>query len=166
MKNSNLNKAANTTGKRSEKSRSLTSFLIRLFVFAFLLNWIWEITQVTGYETMAGFSGFEKIFIITRATFVDAAIILGIYGIGAVIMRQARWAMDGGWACYPVFALLGSSAATIIERIALSFDFWRYNEQMPIVPVLDVGLYPFLQLTLLAPVALRLAVWRSGKISE
>ncbi len=164
--NTKLPENKNGASSRREKSRSLVSFLIWLFVFAFLLNWFWEILQVPAYETMAGFSRLEKIYIITRASFADAAITLGIYGIGAAAARQSRWAMDGGWKCYLVFALLGAAAATIIEWIALAFDFWRYHGQMPIVPVLGVGLSPFLQLTLLAPAALRLAVWRSGRKLE
>lgn len=157
-RNTNLSE----NNKRVEKSRSLTSFLIRLFIFAFLLNWFWETLQTPFYETMSGFSRSEKIYITTRAAFVDAVIILGIYALGAAATRRLRWAMNGGWKCYLIFALLGATAATIIEQFALQFDFWRYGEQMPIVPVLKVGLSPFLQLTLLAPAALRLDVWLNG----
>lgn len=149
--------------KRAGKSRSLTLFLIRLFVFAFFLNWFWEILQVPAYETMSGFSTLEKMRICTTASLADASITLGIYVIGAAATRRLRWAINGGWKYYLVFALLGAAAATIIERLALSFDFWRYGEQMPIVPVLGVGLSPFLQLTLLAPATLLLAARKSKR---
>lgn len=115
---------------------------------------------------MSGFSMLEKIGICTRASLADAAITLGIYGTGALATRQLRWAMNGGWKHYLVFVLLGAAAATLIEWLAITFDFWRYHGQMPIVPILGVGLYPFLQLTLLAPAALWLALWWCGRDTE
>jgi hypothetical protein len=44
--------------------------------------------------------------------------------------------------------------AAIVERIGISAGQWSYTQRMPIVPVLDVGLWPLLQLTVLVPAAL------------
>jgi hypothetical protein len=34
--------------------------------------------------------------------------------------------------------------AFVAEWVAIELNFWSYNEKMPIVPVLEVGLSPFL----------------------
>lgn len=113
---------------------------------------------------MSGFSWFETVRICTIASLADATIALGIYGVGALATGRSRWAMESGWKHYLVFALLGAIAATIIELLALATDYWIYHEQMPIIPIFGVGLYPFLQLTLLMPVALWLARWWNGAL--
>ena len=50
-------------------------------------------------------------------------------------------------------------AATAVEWKALASGSWSYTDRMPIVPVLDVGLWPLVQLTLLAPAAFWIAGW-------
>ena len=142
---------------------SVLSFLAALFVTAFVLNWSWEMIQVPAYATMAEFSLFERLRIVTVASFADAAITLGIYGLGALLTRQARWAMKGKRKHYLVFGLLGAAAATIIELRAIASGYWAYADLMPVIPVLGVGLWPFLQLTLLVPAALWIAVWWSRR---
>lgn len=51
-------------------------------------------------------------------------------------------------------AAAGSVSALLVEWTALSVGAWSYNERMPIVPLLDAGLWPGLQLTILVPVTM------------
>ena len=142
---------------------AVLSFLAALFVAAFVLNWLWEISQVPAYATMAPFSLPETMRIVAVASFVDAAITVGIYALGALATRQARWAMQPNRKHYVVFALSGAAVATIIELRAIATGRWVYADLMPVIPMLGVGLLPFMQLTLLVPLALWAATWWSRR---
>ena len=143
----------------ANQSISVRSFLVRLFVAAFLLNWVWEISQMSFYNE-SGKSWLVKILGCTLATVGDALLTLLAYGIGALFTRNSRWGIGGGWKVYLTLAVCGAGFAVIIEWIARAFGHWSYNDRMPIIPLIEVGLLPFLQLTILLPVALWLTVRR------
>ncbi|MCI0464160.1 MAG: hypothetical protein L0Z62_45075 [Gemmataceae bacterium] len=138
-------------------------FFARLLVAAFCLNWLWEMAQMPAYAEMAGRPWRETTLWCTRASVADAAVTLGIWGVGALAAGAWRWGMKATWHVYATGALLGMACATGLEWQALRSGRWSYTEGMPLVPVLDVGLWPFLQLTLLVPAALRIAAWRSAR---
>ncbi len=112
-----------------------------------------------AYTEFASASWRESAQICTVATLGDAAITLGIYGLGAIATRRLRWGLEGGWNVYLTAALLGGACAAAIEWRALAFGRWSYSDRMPVVPVLNVGLWPFLQLTLLVPASMWVAAW-------
>lgn len=150
-------------------SHSLSRFLVALSVSALALNWPWEMIQMSAYEEMAGRPWKTTVFTCTIASLGDAAITLAIYTAGALLTWRWRWPLYGKWKHYLMTALFGASLAVIIERVATASGRWTYNDSMPIVPELNVGLWPLLQLTLLVPLAIRLATWwvdrASGKAS-
>ncbi len=55
---------------------------------------------------------------------------------------------------YLFAAALGATCAVFFERFAFHFGLWTYSELMPVVPILETGLLPFMQLTLLVPSAI------------
>ena len=130
----------------ADTSISVWSFLVRLFVVAFLLNWVWEISQMSFYIE-SGDSWGEKFLGCTLATVGDAVLTLLAYGIGALFTQNSRWGIGGGWKVYLTLAISGAGFAVIIEWIARAFGHWSYNDRMPIIPLIEVGLLPFLQLT-------------------
>jgi hypothetical protein len=71
--------------------------------------------------------------------------------------------MSGRWNVYATAALLGGACAAAYEWRALVTGRWFYAERMPVVPLLGVGLWPLLQLTLLVPLALWGAAWWSRR---
>ncbi len=141
----------------ADRTRSLWPFVARVILAAFGLNWVWEMAQRPAYAEMAGRPWRETVLGCTVATAGDAVITLGIYAMGALAARRLRWGIGGGWNVYATAALLGGASATAIEWRALAFGRWSYTESMPVVPVLVVGLWPFLQLTLLVPAAFWIA---------
>jgi len=141
----------------TNQSFSVRSFLVRLFVAAFLLNWVWEISQMSFYIE-DGNSWREKFPSCTLATFGDALLTLLAYGIGVFVTGNSRW--GGGWKVYLTAAACGTIFAVIIEWLVQFTNVWTYNDSMPRVPILNVGLLPVLQLTILIPIALRLAARR------
>ncbi len=135
----------------------LWSFFTALFMTAFGLNWLWEMAQMPAYAEMAAHSWGEIVLTCTVATVGDGVITLAIYGVGALATRRLRWGLEGGWNVYATAALLGGAWAAAIKWRALAFGRWSYTDRMPIVPVLDIGLWPLLQLTVLVPLALWIA---------
>ncbi len=127
------------------------SFLFTLFVISFALNWVWEMAQMAVYVGINGESWREAVLTCTVATLGDAAITLGIYAVCVFITTRRK--TSAGRISYTTASLLGAACAVIIEKIALSSSYWRYTTQMPRVPVLNVGLWPILQLALLIPLS-------------
>jgi len=138
-------------------SRSLWLYLAVLVVSAFILNWIWEMIQMPAYAEMAGWPWFDTVATCTWAALGDVAITLGIYGTGALALRDLGWAWTGRWPVFAAAAFLGAVCAVVFERLALAAGRWSYSDRMPMVPVPSVGLWPLLQLTLLVPLAFWLA---------
>jgi len=89
----------------------------------------------------------------------DVGITLAVYGIGALAAGQLGWGMTGKWNVYATAAVLGGVSAAAFEWFSLATGRWSYTHRMPVVPVLGVGLWPVLQLTLLVPAALWIARW-------
>jgi hypothetical protein len=137
-----------------EQSSSVLSFLMSLCLAAFVLNWFWEMAQMPAYREMAELSWWDTALTCSRAALGDAAITLAIVGVGALASGDRNWGMTGKWNVFATAGLLGGAAATAYEWYALRVGRWSYTQHMPIVPLLGVGLWPLLQLTVVTPVAL------------
>ena len=111
-----------------------------------------------AYVKTSASSWQAKVLVCTVASLIDAVIMLGVYGLGWVLSGRLEWAMGRDWKVSSVFALGGAICAVIIERMELAFGFWSYSDRMPILPMLGIGLLPLLQLTLLLPAALWIAL--------
>lgn len=106
------------------------SFFVALFIFAFGLNWLWEMLQMPAYVKTPASSWQAKVFVCTVASLIDAVITLGVCGLGGIFAGRLQWAMRGGWKVSLIFALGGAMCAVIIERFALAFGFWSYSDRM------------------------------------
>ncbi len=122
-------------------------------ITSFGLNWIWEMAQMFAFEIKPEESRLKVILFCTLASVIDAAITIGIYGI------LSRIKLSNPFLFYLLAALFGALCATFFEWFAFRFELWRYNQAMLIVPIVGVGLLPFVQLTLLVP----LAIWLTLK---
>jgi hypothetical protein len=148
-----------------ENNPSLPSFFAVVFVIALGLNFLWEMMQMSAYAEMAGRPWRETVLACAAASVGDDALTLGIYGVGALVKRDWRWVMRGGWKNYLTAALLAAGFAAVIELTATAAGYWSYHSRMPVLPLLGVGLWPFLQLALLVPLTFRITVQWAGKVS-
>ncbi|HMC66705.1 MAG TPA: hypothetical protein VKI65_17350, partial [Gemmataceae bacterium] len=126
----------------ARSSRSFWSFVAVMFIAAFGLNWLWEMLQMPAYKEMAGHPWREKALRCAGASLGDAALTLGIYGVGALAAGRLRWGMRPTWNVYVTAALLGGICAAAVECHALLSQRWTYADRMVLVPVLGVGLWP------------------------
>lgn len=143
-------------------SRPRWTFFAAFAAAAFALNWVWEVAQMAAYAVPARPWGASALAHVVPSL-GDVAISLGVYGIAALATGRLGWGAAGTWNVYATAALLGAASATAYEWKALGAGWWSYSELMPVVPLLGVGLWPLLQLTLLVPAALRFAVWSAGR---
>ena len=149
---------ANETSKkmifqRAYIGNSSITFYGVLFVAAFGLNWIWEIGQMFAYTADAGYSWTKSFVFCTLAAGADAVVTVVISGFLKSLIKPP------GAKIYFSAAVLGATCAIIFELFALRFGLWAYSERMIVLPFIGTGLLPFIQLTLLVP----LAIWLTGK---
>lgn len=93
----------------------------------------------------------EGIYYCSLASVIDGITVISIYFIASRILNSVNLYF------YLLTALLGALSAVIFERIAFYFNLWSYKESMPMVPFIEVGILPFLQLILLVPLSIFLA---------
>lgn len=134
---------------------SAKRFFVFLAIVAFGLNWVWEMAQMFAFEIKPEDSRAKIFLFCTLASVVDALVTIFIYWLLAKPAARAD-----RFAPYLGFAFLGAWFAVFFEWFARFFDLWSYNEKMFVIPFLETGLLPFLQLTLLVP----LAIWLTRKL--
>lgn len=110
---------------------------LRIFFYALVLNLIWENLHHYLYASYRG--GAITGLVLARAAAVDALIISAvIYLAQTADFFKKR----------PQFFIVvsGLVIAAAIEKWALGTGRWQYGPAMPLLPVLGIGLTPFVQL--------------------
>ena len=109
-----------------------------IFLLSFSFNLIWENLHFYLYAGYMGGTITEAILL--RASVVDAIIItfLSFPFVFIAKLRNKNW----------IIIFIGIVVAILIELHALRTERWVYNEYMPIIPILFVGLTPTIQLGL------------------
>lgn len=118
-----------------------------IFILAFILNFIWENLHSNLY--IHYMNGEITQTILLRAILVDALIIT-TFSLPFLYFDSLK---QKGILIIPVCLII----AFVIERWALATQRWNYAELMPIVPILNVGLTPFIQLAITGYVAYMIA---------
>jgi hypothetical protein len=67
----------------------------------------------------------------------------------AFILKDFFWIGDFKYKSMILAIIAGGVIVIIIEKSALLLNLWRYKEKMPKIPLLNVGLWPVLQLMIL-----------------
>ncbi len=123
----------------------------------FILNFIWEMSQSGLYQPH--FQGVEEfIGVHLKAAFGDGVILLFLYSGVALIYRNWKWIIKAKATSYIIMVIFGIIFSVAIEKLALMRGNWAYNSLMPVIPYVKVGLIPVLQLAIIAPLSMFLAV--------
>ncbi len=135
--------------------------VLRVLAVAFLLNWIWEATHAAAYVESTGPFLYRLRHCLPMAG-TDALWTLALWAIATGAIRRP----DSAWRLAAV-AALGAVSAVAVERVALADGRWTYNALMPIVPIVDVGLWPVAQMTILPLITVWLArAWPNAPARE
>jgi hypothetical protein len=121
------------------------------------INFIWEMAQMPLYQDMPFDDPFSW-WLCFRASIGDGVIVLAIWAIGAALYRRFAWFRPLRIGNIAVLLLSGAAIAVGIEVHAISTGRWAYSELMPMLPVVDVGLSPVVQLLLLPFISMKLAM--------
>jgi hypothetical protein len=100
------------------------------------------------------------------ASLGDGLLVLGIFAMGWLLLRQQRWFVHPGLWGYGVMLTTGLVIGITVEWIAVHLmERWKYTVHMPLVPGLEVGIVPVMQMLVLPPLIFRgVAVW-CGRMS-
>ena len=133
---------------------------ITVFLVAVALNYPWEMVQAVLYEPMGSIAQASwRCFV---ASLGDAAMIVMIFVMGCVVHRRHLWFERGTSGRIVFAAVLGALIGVAVERWGVSTGRWEYDERMPRLPVLQLGLVPLLQMPFLAP----LTFWITARWME
>ncbi len=108
---------------------------LALLSFAFHLTW--ELAQSPLYTCSIDMN--RCFWICVHATFGDVGIMLVLYAIHQKV--PSLWKM----------ALIGNAFALVIEKISIELERWTYLPSMPLIPGIEVGITPILQMALIPP---------------
>ncbi len=146
---------------RSDRGHGAVRDAVWIFVLAFLLNWLWEAVHAAAYVESTGPLFYRFRHCLPMAG-TDALWTLALWLASAGVTARA----DGRRWRFGVVAAFGFVTAVVVERVALAQGRWTYNDLMPVVPIVDVGLWPVAQMTLLPMFATWLVTRRTGQKSS
>lgn len=121
--------------------------LVRVFIIALVLNFVWEEAHSVLYVSYQGAEITHALLL--RAALFDAAVITFFvwFFLRFSFFRERRW----------LFVLFLFIFAVLLEQFALATGRWVYAPAMPIIPFFKVGLTPAIQLALLGFLSLLIA---------
>ena len=128
---------------------------LNVAIFAFLLNFVWEMWQIPFYQDMLAKAHGDGVWQCTRATFGDVLIMLVAFGTVAVTARSRCWILQPSWPQLLAFVAVGVLITVGMEEISTRLDRWTYADIMPILPLLGTGVLPLVQWVVIPP----LVVW-------
>lgn len=116
-------------------------------VIAFVLNLPWEVLHGTLYQGFA--FDLAHMAWCLRASVVDALYTTMLFAVIAGIKRNKGWLAAPSRGDLGAIILTGLVVAILIEYWALGMERWAYTSWMPVLPGMQVGLSPVVQLMVL-----------------
>ncbi len=133
--------------KKANDKAVFKRFVFIALVLAFLLNFAWEVVQMPLYKD-ASFN-LQSVAFCALASIADAIMVLLIYLCFALLYKKPLWVEELTASRIFLVMIVGGIGAIAAEMRHVSAGNWAYDESMPILPLVDVGLSPVLQFMLL-----------------
>jgi hypothetical protein len=130
--------------------RALWNTLGVVYVLSFGLNLVWEMLQMPLFGGM-DWSPTSWAFC-TVASLGDATFSAAAYVVLALRHRDARWFRVRDTRDLLLVTAAGLLVSTVGESMGRMLSWWSYTPLMPLVPGLEVGALPFVQLAILSVV--------------
>jgi len=137
-------------------ARVLAAPETNLFLFAFLLNFVYEVWQSPFYEFYASPSLGDKVIDLTHCAFGDGVIILFCSWIVSVIMRSRYWVLNPTWKLTLLFTSFGLLITLVIETYRVNVSK-AYGVPVLAVPMLGMSALAVIQWIVLPAFILYLA---------
>ena len=133
--------------KKVADKKIFKRFFLIMTVSSFILNEVWELVQMPLYEQPIYKIG--HIAFCTLAALADMIMVLLLYVCFGFIYKNPFWIWQSNWFKICIVMLTGAAGAVLSEKRHLIIGSWAYDQSMPIVPFVNVGLSPVLQFFLL-----------------
>jgi hypothetical protein len=128
---------------------------INLLLFAFLVNFVWEMLQMPLFAFPAQASWAQMNLACVQASAGDALMMVIAYWIVAVILKDRAWVFHPSTPTLALFLAPGIVMTIVFEALATGpLHRWAYTAAMPTLPGLGTGLVPLAQWLILPPVIL------------
>lgn len=131
---------------------------VNLCLWAFPLNFFWEMAH-TYFYTLKEAPFKTMLYGWVHCTIGDVLITLGIYWVVSFLSLNRRWFLDlkREKARFIGFIILGVGYTSLSEWLNVHlFRSWGYDQIMPVIPWLHLGLTPLLQWVIVPPISLLL----------
>lgn len=126
---------------------------LNVFAFGILINLPWEFLQAPLFRGMAALSHIEGARLCLAASVGDGALLLVAYCATAWTLKSRRWVASLRWPDVALFTGIGWALSVIVEGLSIGLlDRWSYGDAMAVIPVIGIGLAPFVQWLLLPPI--------------
>ncbi|NOZ61027.1 MAG: hypothetical protein GXO74_05055 [Calditrichaeota bacterium] len=137
------------------KVKHIVSFEAKFLLVAFVLSLIYELGHSPLYNFVDAPTLGRKLYYIFHCSLRDLAPFLFGYHLVALLLKNWLWIYGGtNWkkiGLFTFFAFIYTVASEMYHVHILKS--WSFKESMPIVPILEIGLTPFLQNLILAPLS-------------
>lgn len=124
--------------------------LVTVTFLAFILNFIWENLQMPLYG-YAYKDFWQHLHMCFFASIGDVAITMILYSVVGFYKKDWFWIQYIRISDAVTLLLLGFTIAVAVEKFALGSSVWSYAPGMPIIPGLNVGVLPVIQVLFLPP---------------
>ena len=118
---------------------------IDLSFLSFFLNFFWEVVH-TSFYTLKDSDFSTMLYGWVHCSWVDVLITLGSFWLISLMMWSRRWFLRSSRVSFICFIAAGVVYTCFSEWMNVHIvKSWGYDESMPIIPLIGVGLTPVLQ---------------------
>lgn len=135
-----------------------------LIIVSFAVHFVWEYAHFSLYAGYEQWSGSVPAYFL--ATVGDVLYTLGAFALVSGIKKSYEWISSATLADYLMLVTLGCLIALLVEYKGLALDRWEYLPEMPLIPLLGVGISPILQMAILLPITFAVTQWISSRFSD
>ncbi len=135
-----------------------------LIIVSFVVHFVWESVHFGLYTNYDHWTRGMPVYVL--ATVGDVLYTLGACALVSAIKKSYDWISDATFSDYLMLVTLGCLIALFVEYKGLALDRWEYLPEMPLIPILGVGLSPVLQMAMLLPITFMVTKWVSKQFRQ
>lgn len=151
-----LRRELGVTALMERSPTKVAIYVVHLFIYASILNYPWEVAQSTLFSGMGDIKTAWRHCI--GSSLGDGLITLIVYAAVCLTFKNLSWSLHMKREKFAFVALLGLLVGASIEWIAVNvLNRWSYTPEMPLIPHINLGVFPVLQLAVLLPAIFFLA---------
>lgn len=132
---------------RATEKKAFNKYIFIVIVLSFLLNFAWELIQIPLYKNSV--YDVKHIAFCALASLADVLMVLLLYMGFAFVFKETFWMQHLKLNRGLLLVLIGGAGAVLSEMRHLSLGSWEYDNAMPIIPFVNVGIAPVLQFMIL-----------------